>query len=290
MKILHISDLHIWSLPLTFGKITELFASLHHLFFRSRYIKCRPITGLKNFLDEVKPDVIVVTGDLTSVGSKREFLKAYNMITELNTEGIPMLLTPGNHDMIARNAKKNFYSEVHGQIRSHLAKITDCSLQEDGLEIWRDNQENIFIGFDISNGRWDGISTKSEKTLSNTVALLNGKKNSPRLILYGHYPIATSTGRKKAALNPQSNRIFKILSKYKGTILYLCGHTHRYEVSKGAKNLVQLNSGTANHSKQGSLSLIEDINKGDHFCITRYVWNDMKQLWVPCSAISPIKI
>ena len=48
---------------------------------------------------EEKPDVFVVTGDLTNNGEKRSMEDLYREFSSLEEEGIPVLVIPGNHDI-----------------------------------------------------------------------------------------------------------------------------------------------------------------------------------------------
>ena len=51
-----------------------------------------------NYILEVKPDVAVCTGDLTSTGQPGEFAKVISILKPLLDSKIPVLYVPGNHD------------------------------------------------------------------------------------------------------------------------------------------------------------------------------------------------
>lgn len=53
------------------------------------------VAGARAWLDEQKPDLIVITGDLTSFGRPGEFDRAVAWVGGLTA---PLLITPGNHD------------------------------------------------------------------------------------------------------------------------------------------------------------------------------------------------
>ncbi|MHB1390418.1 MAG: metallophosphoesterase family protein [Thermoleophilia bacterium] len=61
-------------------------------------------------LNELKPNVVVVTGDLTNEGFKQEYLLAKSYLDKINCENL--LLVPGNHD--ARNVGYVHFEEMFG--------------------------------------------------------------------------------------------------------------------------------------------------------------------------------
>ena len=76
MRFVHLSDLH-------FGAHDEVIAQALALDVR-----------------EQNPDVVVVSGDFTQIGSEQEFRAAGAFLESLN---LPIFAVPGNHDVPARN-------------------------------------------------------------------------------------------------------------------------------------------------------------------------------------------
>jgi len=97
MRLVHLSDLH-------FGKhddaVVESFAN--------------EITGQK-------PDLIVVSGDFTQIGSRKEFQKAREFIKTLPA---PVFAVPGNHDVPERNLIKRFINPY-----GHYKRYIDADLE-----------------------------------------------------------------------------------------------------------------------------------------------------------------
>lgn len=52
---------------------------------------------------EDRPDVIVFSGDAASCGQPSEFEQAYQALKPLAESGIPLIYTPGNHDLYVKN-------------------------------------------------------------------------------------------------------------------------------------------------------------------------------------------
>lgn len=61
-------------------------------------------------LNELRPNVVVVTGDLTNEGFKQEYLLAKSYLDKINCENL--LVVPGNHD--ARNVGYVHFEEMFG--------------------------------------------------------------------------------------------------------------------------------------------------------------------------------
>jgi len=61
-------------------------------------------------LNELKPNVVVVTGDLTNEGFKQEYLLAKSYLDKIQCENL--LMVPGNHD--ARNVGYIHFEELFG--------------------------------------------------------------------------------------------------------------------------------------------------------------------------------
>jgi len=86
VKILHLSDLHFGS-PLHSEKLEA---------------------NILSYTEKVKPDAIVITGDLTEDGYPHEYEAAVKFIDKLKTE--LKLIVPGNHD--ARNMGYALFEEI----------------------------------------------------------------------------------------------------------------------------------------------------------------------------------
>lgn len=93
MRICHLSDLH-------FG---------HH--------DTRLAEGLADDLTSQHPDLVVVSGDFTQVGSEEEFRVAKAFLDTLST---PVFAVPGNHDVPARNLVRRFL-DPYGLYRKYIA-------------------------------------------------------------------------------------------------------------------------------------------------------------------------
>jgi 3',5'-cyclic AMP phosphodiesterase CpdA len=107
MKIAHLSDLH-------FGHHDE-----------------RVAEGLAADVNGQKPDLIVISGDFTQLGTKDEFVAARAF---LDTLAAPFFGVPGNHDVPAYNLFRRFLNP-YGLYRRYIAKELEPFLQMDGVAL-----------------------------------------------------------------------------------------------------------------------------------------------------------
>jgi 3',5'-cyclic AMP phosphodiesterase CpdA len=107
MRIVHLSDLH-------FGRHDEILAG-----------------GLAADVTAQNPDLVVVSGDFTQVGSEEEFAAARAFLDTLTA---PVFAVPGNHDVPARNLLKRFL-DPYGHYRRYIASDTEPFLEIDGVAL-----------------------------------------------------------------------------------------------------------------------------------------------------------
>jgi 3',5'-cyclic AMP phosphodiesterase CpdA len=105
MRICHLSDLH-------FGHHDEQLAG-----------------GLSVDVTSQNPDLVVVSGDFTQVGSAVEFQAARAFLDTLQT---PCFTVPGNHDVPARNLFQRFLNP-YGLYRRYIAEDLEPFLALDGI-------------------------------------------------------------------------------------------------------------------------------------------------------------
>lgn len=84
MEILHLSDIHVGNGLNTISETKNM----------KKIVK---IIVQKWRISDIKP-VILVTGDVTDSGSKREYKRAHSIFNELKKQGFEVCFAPGNHD------------------------------------------------------------------------------------------------------------------------------------------------------------------------------------------------
>jgi 3',5'-cyclic AMP phosphodiesterase CpdA len=107
MRICHLSDLH-------FGHHDHLVAQ-----------------GLAADLTAQSPDLVIVSGDFTQLGTEAEFQAARAFLDTLET---PVFAVPGNHDVPARNLARRFL-DPYGLYRRYIHDELEPFLELEGVTI-----------------------------------------------------------------------------------------------------------------------------------------------------------
>ncbi|WP_127145797.1 metallophosphoesterase family protein [Pelagibacterium montanilacus] len=107
MRLVHVSDLH-------FG---------HH--------DDSVVASLAAEIASREPDLIVVSGDFTQIGSRKEFEAACRFIDTLPA---PVFAVPGNHDVPERNLIKRFLNP-YGHYKRYIDENLEPFVVKDGLAL-----------------------------------------------------------------------------------------------------------------------------------------------------------
>jgi 3',5'-cyclic AMP phosphodiesterase CpdA len=105
MRLVHLSDLH-------FGHHDEAVAA-----------------GLAADIEAQNPDLVVISGDFTQVGTKEEFIAARAFLDTLKT---PVFTIPGNHDVPAINIVRRFL-DPYGLYRKYISHELEPFLLMDNV-------------------------------------------------------------------------------------------------------------------------------------------------------------
>jgi Icc protein len=171
-------------------------------------------------LNEMHPDIVVVTGDLTDMGFSAEYKTARNLIDQIACERKVVL--PGNHD--SRNVGDIHFEELFGARRSELAY--------DGVRLLAlDSSEP-----DLDEGR---VGREGHRRVEERFT----DPEEIRVVAMHHHLIPVpGTGRERNIVS-DSGDFLKVLATT-GVDLVLCGHKHVPNVWR-LEDLLIVNAGTA---------------------------------------------
>lgn len=201
-------------------KESIVIAQISDLHFGSNYFISNLINQTLKELNELGPDVVVITGDLTDEGFKGEYKTAKIFLDNLETEN--RMIVPGNHD--ARNVGYLHFEDYFG--------ARDSVLRLPGL---------IIVGIDSSEPDLDSgrVGRKRYKWIQDE---LGDDENFKIVTLHHHLIPVPSTGRERNIVYDAGD-FLEVLIKC-GVDLVLCGHKHVPNVWH-LENLVVANAGTA---------------------------------------------
>lgn len=171
-------------------------------------------------LNELGPDIVVVTGDLTDAGYAGEFRSARQLIDRIECER--KLVMPGNHD--ARNVGEVHFEELFGARSSELSHAGARVLALDSSEPDLDNGR---IGRERHRWVEDRFSDPDEFKV---------------VCVHHHLVPVPGTGRERNIVTDAGD-FLQVLATT-GTDLVLCGHKHVPNVWRLEETLI-VNAGTA---------------------------------------------
>lgn len=70
------------------------------------------VDGLSTALSAIRPDVVVISGDLTQRARRAQFAAARDFVAGLRGAGLPVIVVPGNHDVPLYDITRRFFSPL----------------------------------------------------------------------------------------------------------------------------------------------------------------------------------
>ena len=194
MKLVHLSDLH-------FG---------HH----------DPVVAetLAAEIEEQQPDLVVISGDFTQVGTVEEYKQARAFLDTLTA---PLFAVPGNHDVPAINIFRRFLNP-YGLYRRYIAPETEPLLEMDGV---------VLVGMRTSRRfrlEWNwGHGTISRSQLDDLAARFEKASPDAVRVIVAHHPLLfpTEPMLQKTKRVKRADEALEVFSQL-GVRLVLSGHFH----------------------------------------------------------------
>lgn len=267
-KIAHISDLHIsdisWNIHHFFSKRWIAIANL--LLSRKKQFSFPQLWEFPQLLQNLSIDTLIVSGDISSSSSQKEFSIGHKLFSAIQEKGIQILAIPGNHDNYTKKAHqdKTFYKYFTNTL-SNNGPLYDLHLSQDGIETFHLWENWYYVGIDCSIAT-SLISSRglfSENLEKNIDTVFEKLPQNSRIIFVNHFPFLDQVSPRKTLLRKEALALS--IKKHKNIVFYLHGHTHQHFFTdlrpKGYP--VVLDSGSAAHNSIGSFNIIELV---DHQC------------------------
>lgn len=224
MKIVHFSDPHAGgSAEDWMAYFDKRWVGVFNYRFRRRFRHDLKLLELAvEYILEVKPDVAVCTGDLTSTGQPGEFKRTLEILEPLRKSDIPIIYLPGNHDCYVKrrkcvNAMKDAVELLNGSEYSFdklplVRRIGDI----DFLMLNTSRPSNLLCS-------WGFVVKEDDQWIND---LCKQPKERPR-VLVTHYPMLEDHPllRMRHRLFGQKNILKQMNSN--AIDLALCGHVHK---------------------------------------------------------------
>ncbi|MES2510660.1 MAG: metallophosphoesterase [Pseudomonadota bacterium] len=217
--IAHLSDLH-------FGRVnTALLA---------------PLT---EYLQAAKPDVLVVSGDLTQRARSKEFIAARAF---LDTFTMPKIIVPGNHDVPLYDVFRRFFSPLKRYQRYITADLEPFFMDDEIAVLGMNSARSLTF----KGGR------VNEEQLERVRARLDPLDDSLVKVLVTHHPFDLPAHMDKDDLIGRARKAMKAFANC-GVDVLLGGHMHTSEAvttdgryKQGAYSALSIQAGTATSTRQ----------------------------------------
>lgn len=196
-------------------------AHISDLHCGSRYHIPSLATRVIDELNDLGPDVVVVTGDLTDMGFRQEFKQAHRLLSRLECERVIVML--GNHD--ARNVGDEHFTELFGERNQELVFGDIRILSVDSSEP------------DLDSGR---VGRARHTWIEERFGL--NASEFKIVCMHHHLVPVPGTGRERNIVFDAGDML-RVLANC-GTDMVLCGHKHVPNVWR-LEDMLVVNAGTA---------------------------------------------
>jgi 3',5'-cyclic AMP phosphodiesterase CpdA len=254
--VAHLSDLH-------FGRIDPA-----------------TLDPLVSAIEDLKPDLIAVSGDLTQRARRREFADAREFLDRLPG---PRIVVPGNHDVPLHNPWLRFVSKW-SRFREHI----HGEVERGGLEQWYGDEAMVVVGINTARAlTWKGGRINAEQMEIVRHSFAAAASGALR-VLVAHHPLDIPDDWPGAN---QALRARHALERWAGcgVDLILAGHAHRAYAGADAASLrignhkaVIVQAGTATSTRgRGEPNSFNVIHVSAHqILVTRQTWQQDRHRFV----------
>lgn len=256
MRIVHFSDIHangwIENVRGYFDK--RLLGAFNYLLRRKRFHDWRLVTlGVDKIL-QLQPDIVVCTGDLTSIGEPGEFERATAALRPLvEATGFELIYVPGNHDYyVAAPSCRDALACAFRFVNRDRWRLTDLPVEftVGNLSLLLVN-EAVPAPLYASTGR---IDERTQRFIQDFFARPSTDRRG--VVLIGHYPLFDKNGRELS----RQRRCFNNQSLQKAFLngqigVSLCGHIHDQFCRRHGKSSLEICAGSLSYN--GMVNIVD---------------------------------
>lgn len=187
------------------------------------------VAHLHAALAALRPDLVVVSGDLTQRARKEQFAQAAQFLDRLAEDGLLLLVVPGNHDVPMHKPLQRLFWPLRRYAR----------LVAHGRSAWYCDGEMAVLGLASAHGLTvkDGRLTRIQiRSIGDCFA--DAPATAAR-ILVTHHPLVTLPGDEEGEIEPALRGARRALraAKAAGVHLVLAGHHHVHSIGLAGPTL-----------------------------------------------------
>lgn len=242
MRIIHLSDVHVWRYEFNPIRLMSKRAigMLELVTRRARKFKLERLHDVVERIQSLQPDHLVITGDLTTTALPAEFQDARAALAPLLVDRERVSVVPGNHDRYTSGSVRyHLFEEIFGEFAPAREYPWLRSL----------DAETAILGLDATRSHISATGRLPDPQFSTARRLLEDPASRPsRLIVACHYPVlAPPTYQAELAAKRLKNapEVQQWLATL-GPHVFCCGHVHAAWafVPRDLPNQLCLNAGS----------------------------------------------
>jgi len=222
LRIVHLSDIHVWRY--VFNPVHLLskraIGMLGLVSRRARKFRLERLDDVVRRVKELRPDHLLITGDLTTTALTDEFRSARSALAELLVESDRVTVVPGNHDRYtSASVRHRAFEEWFGA----FAPPSPFPWLR-----WLDGGTAV-LGLDPTRAHVSATGWLPAAQLERAKELLAGPASRPRrLIVACHYPLAAPSAHARDLSAKRLKNAAEVADWLGGLgrHVYCCGHVH----------------------------------------------------------------
>lgn len=255
----------------------------------------RVAEGLLELIDGQRPDLVVISGDLTQRAKPRQFLEARSFVDRIHRSQVPTLVVPGNHDVPMYRVWERVFNPF-GAYRSHFSHELE--------PVYRDGQMlvigiNTAFNWTIKGGRI------TSRRLREVGELLAAAPPGQFRVVVPHHDLVPPPGVSRRRVLGNARRALELFSAA-GVDLVLSGHQHQTYIGtseelypQGRSPVIVVHSGTTTSSRgRGGERHLNTCNRIEFdarsLVVSHFGWQpglgrfaEQSRHWYPRRLVSP---
>lgn len=225
------------------------------------------VAGVREAVTELRPSLVVVSGDLTQRARSAQFREAREFLDALP---FARIVVPGNHDVPLYNFFARFASPLE-KFRQHIT---------DDLEPFYADEEMAVIGVNTARSLTTKYGRINEQQVAHVRERLSKYPDEVTKVVVTHHPFDLPEGHDEREIVGRARMAMKALAEC-GADLLLAGHLHishtgqtalRYKTPGHSALVVQAGTATSTRGRGESNSFNVIRVKHPHIHIERRVW------------------
>lgn len=234
LRLVHFSDIHLFE-PTARWRARDMLTKRMTGYFNSKYLpRSKQFRKAEHVLNHLindayanSPDLVIFSGDATTLGVDEEFARAAQVMRVGVDQTPPAIAVPGNHDYYTTHSVK------HGLFERHFAPWQQGERIDDEVYPFARQVGSLFVvalnSCQWNRWSWDSTGRVGLDQLLRLERLLTSEAAQGRTkVLVTHYPFSLADGRPERRYRRlrDLSDVLKISIEL-GVELWLHGHRHQ---------------------------------------------------------------